>query len=241
MTIPSIFPQNPRPHNNLFSLSIQRKRSDPLSDRIKKEEKERQRLDGGLVRKGVEGLGSVVGDRDGSGLTGLSRETLELDVLCNSKNEPTFISGTSFSFTPHLPQSSQLTSLLLGLPLLGSVANNSVQELLPALGVLDVLYPQVDTLLHVSTVDDLVADDTDSSGGDVVDDTGLSVVELVGLLETHTQTVAGLARLAKGGFVMFNHAVTYHTLLLSGVGLDVNDITDSVSGQVSGHLGGTMF
>jgi hypothetical protein len=75
----------------------------------------------------------------------------------------------------------QLTSLLLGLPLLGSVADNSVQELLPALGVLDVLDPQVDTLLHVSTVDDLVADNTDTSGRDVVDDTGLSVVEFVGL------------------------------------------------------------
>jgi hypothetical protein len=83
---------------------------------------------------------------------------------------------------PLLPSTNELTSLLLGLPLLGSVANNSVQELLPALGVLDVLYPQVDTLLHVSTVDDLVTDDTDSSGRDVVDDTGLSVVELVGLL-----------------------------------------------------------
>ena len=101
---------------------------------------------------------------------------------------------------PPLDVSYQLTSLLLGLPLLGSVADNSVQELLPALGVLDVLYPQVDTLLHVSTVDDLVTDDTDSSGGDVVDDTGLSVVELVGLLRKKHRdtTIAELARLAQG-------------------------------------------
>ena len=98
------------------------------------------------------------------------------------------------------PSTRKLTSLLLGLPLLGSVADNSVQELLPALGVLDVLYPQVDTLLHVSTVDDLVTDDTDSSGGDVVDDTGLPVVELVGLLRKKHRdtTIAELARLAQG-------------------------------------------
>lgn len=37
---------------------------------------------------------------------------------------------------------------------------------------------EVDSLLHVSVSDDLEADDSDSSGGDVVDDSGLSVVEL---------------------------------------------------------------
>lgn len=118
------------------------------------------------------------------GLTGLSGETLELDVL----------------------------SLGLGLPLLGSVALDTVQKLLPALGVLDVLNTEVDTLLHVTAVDNLVANDTNTSGGNVVDDTSLSVVELVG-----------------------------KTFLLRGVGLDVDNVTNSVSGQVGGHVGGTMF
>jgi len=74
---------------------------------------------------------------------------------------------------------SVLTSLLLGLPLKSSVPLNSGNELLSALGVLDVLDSEVDPLLEVSVSDDLEADHSDSSGRDVVDNTGLSVVELV--------------------------------------------------------------
>jgi hypothetical protein len=102
-----------------------------------------------LTRQSSQSLRGVALDRDNSALSGLSWQPLELNVL----------------------------SLLLCLPLLKSVALDTVEELLSALGVLDVLDTKVDTLLEVTTVDDLVADDTDGTGGDVVDDTGLSVVD----------------------------------------------------------------
>jgi hypothetical protein len=94
-----------------------------------------------------------------------------------------------------LPLEDDLFASLGGLDLLCGVGLDSVQELLSALGVLDVLNSDVDSLLHVSTVDDLVADDSNTSGRDVVDDTGLSVVDYMSVcvgwwdcreIDTHT-------------------------------------------------------
>lgn len=71
-------------------------------------------------------------------------------------------------------------SVLLGLPLLLSVALNTVDKLSPALGVVDVFDANVDTLLEIAVADLLVDDNTKGGPGDVVNNTGLTVVDLVG-------------------------------------------------------------
>lgn len=102
-----------------------------------------------LTRLGAQSLGDVVLDADNPGFTGLSGETLELNKL----------------------------SLGLCLLLLLGVDLDALEELFTAGRVTNVLDTDVDALLNVSPVDDLVGNDTDTTLGDVVDDTGLAVVD----------------------------------------------------------------
>lgn len=110
-------------------------------------------LDRRLVCYRRHGLGLVVLGADGAGLPRLHRLSLQVDVH----------------------------TLLLGLSLLGRVLLDTVEELLSRARVADVLDADVDALLDVAVADLSVQDDTDGGFGDVVDNAGLSVVDLVRL------------------------------------------------------------
>jgi|SRR5690625_1233720 len=110
------------------------------------------RLNRSLVRQRGDGLRGAVGQGNGSGLAGLSRQALDLD-------------GDALG-----------AGLLLGL----GVRLDALEEVLARSGGLDVLDSDADSLLDVPVPDLLVDDDTNSRLGDVVDDTGLAVVDLVG-------------------------------------------------------------
>lgn len=109
-------------------------------------------LNVGVVGDGDNGLGGVTGLGDQVAVTGTNSLALQVDV----------------------------DALLLGLTLLEGVLLDTVDELLAGAGVLDVLNADADALLEVAVVDALVEEDTDGGLGDVVDDTGLTVVNLVG-------------------------------------------------------------
>lgn len=109
-------------------------------------------LDGGLVGDGCQGLRAVLLEGDLSRLTGQGGLSLHLNGR----------------------------TLRLCLGFQRSVLLDSAQEALSGSGRLDMLDAEVDTLLDVSVLDLLVDDDTDGGLGDVVDDTGLTVVDLVG-------------------------------------------------------------
>ena len=106
----------------------------------------------GVVGDGDNGLGGVAGSGDEVALTRTNSLALQVDVH----------------------------TLLLGLALLEGVLLDTVDELLTGAGVLDVLNADVDALLEVAVVDTLVQEHADGGLGHVVDDTGLTVVDLVG-------------------------------------------------------------
>lgn len=112
-----------------------------------------RRLDGGLVGDRRQGLGAgLLGEGDAPCLAGKSSLTLDLDG----------------------------GALGLSLGLGRGVLLHPAQEAVSGSRRADVLDAEVDTLLDVSVLDLLVDDDADGGLGNVVDDTGLSVVNLVG-------------------------------------------------------------
>ena len=127
------------------------------------------------------------------------------------------------------PKHGVRTALFLGFGVCVVVALHSVQKLLSTLGVPDVLDAEVDTLLHVPVADDLVDDDTDGVWCHVVDNAGSSTMAVRLKHPTKNET--------SGPMVVFMG----HTLLLSGVGLDVDDVADAVVDEVCRQFNGAVL
>lgn len=128
------------------------------------------------------------------------------------RNVLTDLDNLGLSWLSWLSLQVNLLTLSLSLSLQSSVGLDSVQELSTASRVLDVLDSQVNLLLNVSVTNNLVDDDTDGSLGNVENDTSLTVVVLV-----------------------------WHTLLDRTVGLDVHNVTNLVSLQVSRQRNGSVL
>lgn len=113
------------------------------------------------------------------------------------------------------------------------VALHPVQEFLPTLGVSDVLDAEVDTLLDVPVANDLVDDNTNGVWCHVVDDAGSSAISA---LRQKIQQEYVCMKLDEPVVVFVRH-----TLLLGGVSLDIDDITNAVVDEVCRQFDGAVL
>jgi hypothetical protein len=114
-------------------------------------------------------LGNVVSGGDMTSVTGLDRNTLEVDLDYKHKQI-----GLVFMLVTHIHI---LTASSTSIDLLLSVFLDTIQEFLTALGVLDMFDAEVHTLFHVTATNLLVDDHTNSGLGDVVNNTSTTNTE----------------------------------------------------------------